>query len=1506
MAKLQSKKFKTDVLGLRVLSEADFALFGNSGGGYENPEEGMVVVVHDDGNSALNTSTADTLAKKVKVFQDGVWCDLATIRNGILTITAPENTAAGIILDSDEGDDAGDSWKIVGSNAGTGVLSFQNDQASKDSYVNMVTFTANATATNSTAAFAGHVTIGGDLTVNGTNTIINSTTLTVDDKNIELAHSPSGSSVDDAYIDGGGFTLNSSDGNKTILWTNSTNSWAFNQGIDIAVTDNTNTAFKVTQSGTGDILNLFDNNSEVFRVIDGGNTGIGTGSSRDPSSQLSTFSTRNAIGDVGNFANYHFSLRSDTGTNDEGIGIAFGNSTDEDEIGASIIFKKKGSASSGELQFYTKDSGMNNSDPEQRMVIDKDGKVGIGKNGESYGFDPDTLLEVYGTTTQQKWSYDANSFATMTVADASHTTIATGESGNLILDAAGNVTVDAAGGTFGVQTTGTSLMQLDAAGLTFPDQTLIKTTNRDLLFQTEGTDNVDASIKFYVYGNSSQFKALNLYGPQFGSALFTPMPGGYLDVTDSPAAANGNTRLLGSGGIEIVKISDTPSDVPGIDFRRKRDGTPTHYPQINDYLGRVAFFGYDSSNTYGQAAEIAVKADANHGDSGTDTPGRIEFWTTPDGSETTAQRMVIKSDGKIGIGTSSPSVKLDVVGDLKCGASSNLTMQDQQIIANSGNLTVKASDANGDITLDANGGDVFFKDDSVSLMTLNANGLSFPDATEVDIASGDLTLDVEGNIELNANGGTINFKDDSVTLAQLTGTGLNINTGNVQLTNGYQIQWGDSETAIFGNATSDYIRLKTAGLDRVSVDSAGKVGIGDISPDTVLHVVGNSGLTIEESGGTTRKLILEPPTATTVSTIRTEETGGGLLIKSFNGGNQIFLKDDGKVGIGTSIPSEKLTVDGNCIITGDLTINGSTTSINSTTVQVDDKNIELGTVDTPTDATANGGGITLKAAADKEIKWQSSTNRWTTNIGLHVNTTDALVVASGTTAERPSTPANGMIRYNTNLTQLEGYSNNAWIGLAGLQDADGDTRITAETTPGSDTDQLTFFVKDQTKLQVDSVGRLHHLRTDGGYNFNTFGPMKVWSKSGSLISQAMLGDASAWSSIGGEWECDPSNVKLNYNAFRSGSALLSINTFDTLELKPSTTYQITATIADIGGASVKLSVLGSDGSASAAVDGADVFFNSGSNLINGNHAINITTRSSVSGKNLTFKVTDASGAESFDITALTMREVSSASTLLDIDGRITTTGFTIGSTTITTIDEDMAGGVSGSHNSLATAKTTKDYIDNLDLTIDTAGDNGTTGSINPTQTLTVTGGSGITTSAAGQSVTVGLSTINTGKVLGNVSGSTGVPAEIEIDTDLETVSGSDNTLASAAAIKTYADALQRNIIQTSALSSDFEITQSTSIQNLLILNTFGQESVSGGPFDFNIQNPNLYGEGCRITIVNASGENLIVGKGTQIGTAQINVSHKGLTNQTSVTLAPSQQALFMKNSGHWEVLISSI
>jgi len=73
----------------------------------------------------------------------------------------------------------------------------------------------------------------------------------------------------------------------------------------------------------------------------------------------------------------------------------------------------------------------------------------------------------------------------------------------------------------------------------------------------------------------------------------------------------------------------------------------------------------------------------------------------------------------------------------------------------------------------------------------------------------------------------------------------------------------------------------------------------------------------------------------------------------------------------------------NLTISGDLTVNGTTTNINSTSLVVEDKNVVLGDTATPTDVSADGGGITLKGTSDKTFNWVDATDAWTSS--EHIN-----------------------------------------------------------------------------------------------------------------------------------------------------------------------------------------------------------------------------------------------------------------------------------------------------------------------------------------------------------------------------------------------------------------------------------------------------------------------------------------------------------------------------------------
>ena len=87
---------------------------------------------------------------------------------------------------------------------------------------------------------------------------------------------------------------------------------------------------------------------------------------------------------------------------------------------------------------------------------------------------------------------------------------------------------------------------------------------------------------------------------------------------------------------------------------------------------------------------------------------------------------------------------------------------------------------------------------------------------------------------------------------------------------------------------------------------------------------------------------------------------------------------DGSVGT-TKIADDAVTGDklaNDITIAGNLTVSGNTTTITSTTLTVDDKNIELSATDSPSDSTANEGGIILKGTTDKTIQWSSTTKSW--------------------------------------------------------------------------------------------------------------------------------------------------------------------------------------------------------------------------------------------------------------------------------------------------------------------------------------------------------------------------------------------------------------------------------------------------------------------------------------------------------------------------------------------------
>jgi len=97
---------------------------------------------------------------------------------------------------------------------------------------------------------------------------------------------------------------------------------------------------------------------------------------------------------------------------------------------------------------------------------------------------------------------------------------------------------------------------------------------------------------------------------------------------------------------------------------------------------------------------------------------------------------------------------------------------------------------------------------------------------------------------------------------------------------------------------------------------------------------------------------------------------------SFSGnvtGNATGLSGTPPIVVGFATVSNDLTV------TGNFTVNGTTTTIDTVNLVIEDKNIGIGTTSAASNATADGGGITIfgGAGGDKTLQWLNSTGRWT-------------------------------------------------------------------------------------------------------------------------------------------------------------------------------------------------------------------------------------------------------------------------------------------------------------------------------------------------------------------------------------------------------------------------------------------------------------------------------------------------------------------------------------------------
>jgi len=245
-------------------------------------------------------------------------------------------------------------------------------------------------------------------------------------------------------------------------------------------------------------------------------------------------------------------------------------------------------------------------------------------------------------------------------------------------------------------------------------------------------------------------------------------------------------------------------------------------------------------------------------------------------------------------------------------------------IAHASDFTI---DAGGDIILDADGGDITFKDGGTEIAHLSNSSSDFLIQSAVndkDIifkgvdnssAITALTLDMSdaGKATFNSSvvaGGTVQ--------AQIAGFFLTENTTDA--------------FSISSNGANGILKIRDEynSADRLTIAQNGNVGIATTSPEGVLHVHGgDSGSSYTADGAD--KLIIEHSDSVAID-LRTPASNQALIMFSdgtrsqgligynhsddslrfSNSGNQtrMTIKSDGKVGIGTTAPHEMLHVEG--------------------------------------------------------------------------------------------------------------------------------------------------------------------------------------------------------------------------------------------------------------------------------------------------------------------------------------------------------------------------------------------------------------------------------------------------------------------------------------------------------------------------------------------------------------------------------------------------------------------
>ena len=309
---------------------------------------------------------------------------------------------------------------------------------------------------------------------------------------------------------------------------------------------------------------------------------------------------------------------------------------------------------------------------------------------------------------------------------------------------------------------------------------------------------------------------------------------------------------------------------------------------------------------------------------------------------------------------------------------------------------------------------------SISFTTINGTTGS----VSAEIVGDTLALAVNGGgltITASEVAGIDTLTFDTSALAKLSGASF---TGNVSITNSVV---GNTPFVVTAAASqsADIAQWKnSSGTNLVRVNSSGSLLVGagislgfagtiSMSYGQIGSGISGNMLSITNTAATERGITIRAHASQSVNLQEWQNSAGTILASISSSGGATFAS---------------LTVS------GDLTVNGTTTNINTTNLVVEDKNVILGDVTTPSDITADGGGITLKGASDKTITWSSV--GWTSSEDFNLLTGKVYEIA-GTPVLSSTTLGSTVV--NSSLTKVG-------LATAGFVKVDSSGNLSSDTT----------------------------------------------------------------------------------------------------------------------------------------------------------------------------------------------------------------------------------------------------------------------------------------------------------------------------------------------------------------------------------------------------------------------------------------------------------------------------